>query len=262
MADPAQEAAKEAAKKVSPFTDFIRGIPGHMWKGALDPSHFIPPSIMDVMQKSPTASFVGKSIGEAFGMDYGAGRSAAHIGEAKGFLGLKNWVDVVETARTPGSVGVIGKTLGAAASTVLSGVSAYWTYDSMSSGYQENGIVGAGAGLAQSTLTGMMGRKLALPPIVGAGAQAWAAAEWGGAAIAGSKYIQGAGFLGGAARFLGGTAGFIGGGAAGAFFSPLGLMIAAGVYGYGQLEEYSRKNDQAIARNKQIGGLELVAQIR
>ena len=106
-------------------------------------------------------------------------------------------------------------------------------------------------------------RKMIMPPIAGAAKQGWGAAKWTRAGIVGSKYLKDAsGFLGGTARFLGGTAGFVGGGIVGALFSPLALMMGAGIYGYGQLEEYSRKNDQAIARNKQIGSLELGAPIQ
>lgn len=263
MSNPAQDAAEQAARKVSPFTDFIRGVPGHMWKGALDPSHFVPGSIKSVMARSPVASFAGKVAGEALGIDYTAGKTIAHMGQSRGFLGAKNWVDFVETARTPGSVGALGKFGTAMLGTGMGVFSAAMTYSFVSEGYQQNGTVGAAVGFGQSVLTGMAFKKIIMPPIAGAAKQGWGAAKWTRAGIVGSKYLKDAsGFLGGTARFLGGTAGFVGGGIVGTLFSPLALMMGAGIYGYGQLEEYSRKNDQAIARNKQIGSLELGAPIQ
>jgi hypothetical protein len=269
MADPAQEAAKEAGRNAGAFGNFIRSLPGHVGRDALDPSsHLVPQSAKAWMGKSGAAAFVGKSFGESLGMDYTRGATLSQIGDSRGFFGAKNWVDFAQTARTPGSAGALGKFGTAFMGSAMSGLSLYWTGKMVAEGYEQNGMMGAAGGVVESTVWGMGARKIALPPIVGVVKGTWGGARYAQTGLldqagkVGKYFLKSGGFWRGAGRFLGGTLAFGAGGILGAVINPWTIGIGAAIYAYGEYEEYSRKTDLGIARNKQIGSLELGAPIQ
>ena len=255
MADPAQEAAREVGR----VGKFFQNLPGNIGRAALDPSaYFVPSTLTTAMGKSATAAFIGKSVGEALGIEYGSGATVSSIGTSQGFLGAQKWAEAIRVAKA-GQGGAIRAVGGAVFSSALGMASLYFTASDTYSGYQDNGLVGAATGFGQGVLATMVGRKAVIPLGLSIGGASWGGAKAGWDVARGMHSIKGAGtFLRTAAGLAGGGLG----GAAGLLFHPATLLIGAGVYGYGELQEYIQKNDSAIARNKQVRGLELGAPIQ
>jgi len=263
-ADSAKQNAKKAASAAGESMGWaarmIGGLPGHMGRAALDPTaYFVPKSLSDVMARSPTASFIGKSFGEAFGIDYTA-KGISEIGENRGFMSAKGFHEAWHMAKVGDHMGAGGMAFRATGAAALGLLSLYGTYHFASEGYKEGGVSGAIGGVAQSVGIGMAFRKTVMPVAAGIWGYAKAGASVGfHAKIVGgaTPFLQRTMMQGIGASIFGGI-----GGAFGAMVNPYTLALGAGIYGYYKLQEYVQDTDRAIARDKQVRGLELGAPIQ
>ena len=193
---------------------------------ARDPHKMVPPSLATAMGKSTFLGTAGKAAAEAMGVVYGGG--IGNYGQNEGFLGARNFTDA--------SKGRFYKGIATAGGLF----SAYYTASSVLEGYDQGGLSGAALGFAQATAEGFVGRKIFgyVMSSVSAGATA---ASAGRAGVL--KYALGTG---------GGVLGF-----ARAFLHPASLALMGGMYALNQAGEYIQETDKAIARRKQVRGLEL-----
>jgi hypothetical protein len=213
------------------FGGFAKRVGGPILDYSLNPQKFIPASVSNAMGKSRFFGTLGRSAAEAIGIDYGT-VPGGHYGTNQGFLGAKNWT---AAAKAMGMTKPL-----AAIVTGFSFLAAANTYDMVTAGYAENGVVGAGTGFIGSAAIGYTSRHV--------GAHLLGSAGRGYAAAAGSR----AGALRVALGIGGGALGF-----ARALTHPYSLL-ALGVSGAAYaMSEYVEETDRAIDRNKQVRGLEL-----
>jgi hypothetical protein len=217
---------------------------------AIDPAkYFVPSSFAGAMAGNAMTATLARTAGEALGLDYGFAKGAKGYGTNYGFLGAKHFANARTTIASSGW-GAAGGSIASGVGAVVGGaLSIYGTVDLVSSGYQKSGIAGAAGGFAESMMWQYAGRQVMGPAIVGI---------FGGAA---KGWAFGVGAAGAEAGFLAaGTAGLLagaGGAALAVLTNPVTLAIAAGAYGYHKASEYIQHTDRAIARHKQVRGLEL-----
>ena len=234
----------------------VKGAVNSAFDAAINPGkYFVPASMATAMGRNATTRTLARTAGEALGLDYGFAKGASKgYGTNYGFLGAKHFAN----ARTALSSGAGGMAAGGhifqGALGVLGGAfSVYETASMVGQGYSDSGITGAVGGFAQAMMYQYVGRNVLGPAVIGAAKGVWSGATAG--------WAFGAGLAGAEAGILAtGSAGLLmgaGGAAVAALLNPVTLAIAAGVYGYNKASEYIQHTDKAIARHKQVRGLEL-----
>jgi hypothetical protein len=209
---------------------------------AVNPGRFVPDSLSQVMGKSRFAGTAGRAFAEALGVDYGgAPVGNGTYGTNQGFMGARNWVGHKLTENKFAKfMGVTGSVAGLAT-----------TYNYVSDGYAQGGITGAGMGLAESAFDGYVSRHIAGVILTGAGAVGSAARSGyaiGSLGSVGARGVASGLGLGGAMGALSIVRGLL---------HPASLAVMGGAFAIDAAGEYIQETDQAIARNKQVRGLEL-----
>ena len=237
---------------------------------AANTEQYLPSSVSNFFNKTPTRNVAGKYIAEAFGWSFAPGSGPAgddmirYMWKSEGFLGSKRFIEHgMRGFMNPAS---ILTTVGAAASL-------YFTADLMYQGFKQDGLTGAALGLGESVAWGYASRAL-VPKVFGAtwsGAKAgWATGSFiaGGAgaievgAIPGISGAAAAGRLGIGARaaaFAGAGIGAGIGAAIGTLMNPYAWAVAGGIYAVGKIADNIDRKNRAIAKQKQVRGLELGA---
>lgn len=215
--------------------------------------HLLPASLARAIGTNSATGVLARSAGEALGIDYGFSKGISGYGTNYGFLGAKHFVNARSEIAKAGWKSAGGSIASGVGATLAGGLTIYDTVSMVSQGYTENGMTGAASGFATSMMHQYVGRNFLGPAMIGAAKGIWGGAKAGwafGGALAGAE----AGWL------ASGTMGlFMGAGGAtvAALLNPVTLTIAAGAYGYNKAAEYIQHTDRAIARHKQVRGLEL-----